>query len=113
MPSPSAEPQRVCFVLQVAPDRLDEYRRRHADVWPEMLGALRKAGWRNYSLFLRADGLLVGYLECDDFSACQARMREFDVNRRWQADMAPFFELDGGGAPDAAMEPLAGIFHLA
>ncbi len=113
MPPVSAEPQRVCFVLQVRRDRLDEYRERHAHVWPEMRDALSAAGWRNYSLFLRADGLLVGYLECDDFPACQARMQETEVNRRWQAEMAEFFELDGGGAPDAAMEPLAGVFHLA
>ena len=53
--------ERVCFLLQVRPDRLDEYRARHREVWPEMLDALREAGWRNYSLFLarrRAAGRL-------------------------------------------------------
>ncbi len=103
--------QRVCFVLRVRPDKLEEYRARHAAVWPPMREALRSAGWRNYSLFLRDDGLLVGYLECDDFAACQARMQETEVNARWQAEMAPLFEL-GGTAPDASMVPLAEIFHL-
>ena len=60
--------ERVCFLLRVRPDRLDEYRARHRAVWPEMLDALARAGWRNYSLFLRDDGLLVGYLETDDFA---------------------------------------------
>ena len=54
---------RVCFQLQVRPDRIDEYRARHAAVWPDMLEALADTGWRNYSLFLRADGLLIGYFE--------------------------------------------------
>ena len=54
--------KRVCFVLQVKPDRLDEYKWRHRAVWLEMLDALRETGWNNYSLFLREDGLLVGYL---------------------------------------------------
>jgi L-rhamnose mutarotase len=76
-----------------------------------MLEALREAGWRNYSLFLRDDGMLVGYLECDDFDACLARMQTADVNARWQAEMAPFFALEGS-APDAAMQPLAEVFHL-
>ena len=49
--------RRVCFTLQVSPDHLDEYRRRHAAVWPDMLSALREAGWHDYSLFLRDDGL--------------------------------------------------------
>jgi L-rhamnose mutarotase len=99
--------------LRVRPDRLDEYRERHRDVWPEMLRALRETGWRNYSLFLRADGLLVGYLECDDFEAARAAMEETEVNARWQADMAEFFELPGGERPDTGLERLDEVFHLA
>lgn len=76
-----------------------------------MLDALRATGWRNYSLFLRDDGAVVGYLECDDFAACQERMRETEINARWQAEMAPFFTLNGQ-APDEAMMPLREIFHL-
>ena len=83
--------RRICFTLQVKPDRLDEYRRRHAHVWPDMLAALRDAGWHDYSLFLRDDGLLVGYLLTEDFAAAQAAMEATDVDRRWQAEMAQFF----------------------
>ena len=77
-----------------------------------MLEALRKSGWRNYSLFLRDDGTLVGYLECDDFEAAQAAMQRTEVNARWQAEMAPFFEFLPATSPDAAMTPLPEIFHL-
>jgi L-rhamnose mutarotase len=104
--------ERVCFLLRVRPDRLDEYRARHAAVWPEMLDALRQTGWRNYSLFLRDDGLLVGYLETDDFAAAQRGMEETDVNARWQAEMAEFFELDAGERPDTGFTRLREIFHL-
>ena len=106
---------RVVFTLQVRRDRLDEYRARHREVWPEMLAALREAGWRNYSLFLRPDGLLVGYLETDDFEAAQRRMAETDLNARWQADMAPFFEpLPGSdaGAGSPPLQRLEEVFHL-
>jgi L-rhamnose mutarotase len=101
--------QRVCFLLQVRPDRLEEYRERHRAVWPEMLAALRDAGWGNYSLFLREDGLLVGYLETEDFAAAQQTMLASEVNERWQREMAPFF----GARADAGMEPLEEVFHLA
>ncbi|MFH8570347.1 L-rhamnose mutarotase [Streptomyces sp. NPDC017993] len=105
--------RRVCFLLKVRPDRIDEYRERHAQVWPEMLAALSAAGWHNYSLFLHEGGLLVGYLETEDFAASQAAMAATEVNARWQADMADFFEeLDGRG-PDEAMRPLTEVFHLA
>jgi L-rhamnose mutarotase len=111
MPHPGDAIERVSFVLRVRPDKMGEYRARHAAVWPEMREALREAGWRNYSLFLREDGLLVGYLECDDFAACQARMQATEVNARWQREMAPLFDLDGA-APDASMRALPEIFHL-
>lgn len=105
--------QRVCFLLKVRADRLDEYRGRLAAVWPEMLDALSATGWHNYSLFLREDGLLVGYLETEDFVAARAGMAARDVNARWQAEMAPFFESLDGTGPDEAMKPLTEVFHLA
>jgi L-rhamnose mutarotase len=104
--------RRVCFTLQVHPDRLAEYRRRHAAVWPGMLAALKAAGWHDYSLFLRADGLLVGYLHTDDLAAAQAAMDATEVNARWQAEMAPFFAGLPGGRPDLGLQELPEIFHL-
>ena len=105
--------ERVCFLLRVRADRLDEYHARHREVWPEMLDALRQAGWRNYSLFLRGDGLLVGYLECEEFDAARAAMESSEVNARWQAEMAPFFELPAEARPDTGLERLEEVFHLA
>jgi L-rhamnose mutarotase len=102
---------RVCFTLQVVPDAVAAYRARHREVWPDMQAALAGAGWRNYSLFLRPDGLLVGYLETDDFDAARAAMATTDVNARWQQEMAGFFALEGA-TPDQAMVALPEIFHL-
>ena len=105
--------ERVCFLLRVRPDRLEEYKARHRAVWPEMREALTRTGWRNYSLFLRPDGLLVGYLETDDFEAAVAGMEATDVNARWQAEMAEFFELPSGERPDTGLHRLGEVFHLA
>jgi L-rhamnose mutarotase len=104
--------ERVCFVLHVRKARLAEYRERHRAVWPEMLEALRQAGWRNYSLFLDDDGMLVGYLETEDFATALRRMDEAGVNARWQAEMAPFFELASGERPDTGLRRLDEVFHL-
>ena len=103
--------ERVCFLLRVRPDRLEEYKARHRAVWPEMLAALRDTGWRNYSLFLRGDGLLIGYVESDDLAAAQAAMAATAVNARWQAEMAPFF-VDLEGRPDEGFLLLEEVFHL-
>jgi len=104
--------QRVCFLLKVKAELAAEYRARHEAVWPEMLAALSASGWRNYSLFLQPDGLLVGYLETDDFDAALAGMAATEVNARWQAEMAGYFEGLDGGAADGGMVPLREVFHL-
>jgi L-rhamnose mutarotase len=91
---------------------LEEYTRRHAHVWPEMRQALKTSGWNNYSLFLRPDGLLVGYVETEDFEqACQA-MKAEPVNAIWQAEMSHFFEGMDDSTPDDSITSLEEIFHL-
>ncbi len=77
-----------------------------------MLAASPPPGGANYSLHLRADGLLVGYVETDDLDAAQAAMDATEVNARWQAEMAPFFVGLDGGAPDQGFVRLEEVFHL-
>jgi len=104
--------QRICFTLQVKPERLDEYRRRHEDVWPEMRQALRDAGWSNYSLFVRDDGLLIGYLETPDWDAARRQMAQREVNARWQDSVGDLFLELGERHADDAMTGLPEVFHL-
>jgi L-rhamnose mutarotase len=103
--------QRVCFQLQVRPGRLDEYVERHAAVWPEMLAAIAESGRRNYSLFLRDDGLLIGYFETDSLEESQRLLAESPVTARWEAEMAPFFA-DLDGRPDQGLSRLREVFNL-
>ena len=101
--------ERVCFLARVRAERLEEYRERHRHVWREMREALAEAGWGNYSLFLADDGLLIGYLETDDYQAALDAMDATDVNKRWQTEMAGYFVSDG--PPDQSFVRIAEIFH--
>lgn len=102
---------RICFQLRVRQDRLDEYRARHAAVWPAMLREIAASGRRNYSLYLRPDGQLIGYFETDDLAASTAYLAASKVAAEWESEMAPFFEsLDG--RPDQGFETLDEIFNL-
>lgn len=103
---------RYCFLLQVKPALLAEYRERHRPVWPDMLRALAAAGWSNYSLFARPDGLLVGYVEAEDLGAAQAAMAGTEVNAAWQGEMSRFFIGIDGGGPDQGLLLLEQVFHL-
>jgi L-rhamnose mutarotase len=81
--------QRVAFRLWVKPERLEEYKRLHQEVWPELLADMRAASIRNYSIF--ADGSeLFGYLECDDWQAASDALARSDANRRWQEFMRDY-----------------------
>ena len=104
--------QRVCFQLQVRPERIEEYKDRHAAVWPDMVRALQASGWHNYSLFLRPDGLLIGYFETPSLEDAQRKMAATEVNARWQAEMAGFFENLGEARPDVGFLVLEEIFNL-
>ena len=80
-------------------------------MWPEMREALSAAGWHNYSLFIREDGLLVGYLETPSFDQARERMAALEVNERWQREMKPFF-VGLPGRADEAMIRVEEVFHL-
>jgi L-rhamnose mutarotase len=105
--------RRVAFLLKVRQDKIAEYKARHEAVWPEMLEALRRNGWHNYSLFLQDDGLLFGYFETPEgLQAALAGMSTEQINARWQDFMAPYFESLGGAHADEQMLELKEVFHL-
>jgi len=105
--------KRIGFLLKVKPDMIEEYKKHHEAVWPEMLDALRRTGWHNYSLFMRDDGLLFGYFEADEsFQASLDGMAKEEINLKWQAFMQPYFEAPGSARPDQMMQELVEVFHL-
>jgi L-rhamnose mutarotase len=102
--------ERVGFVMRLLPGQEAEYRRRHAAVWPEMLDALRAAGARNYSIYLRGNDLF-GYLEVEDLERFQRDMAASEVNARWQQDMGPL--IDPLTDPSTGFhQRLDEVFHL-
>lgn len=104
--------ERAGFLLKVRKDKLEEYKKKHENVWPEMLDALRRQGWRNYSLFLDEDGQLFGYVEAEEsLEKSLEGMATEEVNLRWQAEFAPFFE-SVAGRPDEATVKLEHYFYL-
>ncbi len=104
--------KRVGFLMKINPEMLDEYTEHHANVWPDMLDALRRHGWRNYSIFAREDGSLFGYVEVpDSFEKTLEGMAAEEVNDRWQDFMAPYFEIPEGSHPDENMVVLTEVFH--
>ena len=84
--------ERLCHVFRVTPGSEEEYVRRHVEIWPEMVEAMKAAGFANYTLFRR--GLdVIAVSECHpDVETCFARFAELGVGERWQASMAGLVE---------------------
>lgn len=105
--------KRIGFVLKVKREKIAEYTEHHKRVWPEMQDALRRTGWRNYSLFMRDDGTLFGYFETPGtFQDALNGMGKEAINAKWQAFMAPYFESVSGAHADKMMEEVVEVFHL-
>jgi L-rhamnose mutarotase len=104
--------KRYGSVIKVRPERLAEYKRYHAAVWPEVLATIHRCNIRNYSIFLK-DDFLFGYFEYHgtDYVADMAKMAADPKTQEWWAIMEPIqlpLETRGKGEWWAAMEE---VFH--
>ena len=80
------------WVLEVRPGYEEEYKKRHDEIWPEMVEALSEAGIRNYNIF-RHGLTLFGYFETDDLDKTRTALAQSPVNKRWAEWMAPIMRL--------------------
>jgi len=81
------------WVLGVRPGYEEEYKKRHDEIWPEMLETLKQAGISNYNIF-RHGLTLFGYFETDDLSAAKAHLKDCPVNAKWAEMMGPIMKID-------------------
>ena len=81
------------WVLEVRPGYEEEYKKRHDEIWPEMVEELTASGIRNYNIF-RHGLTLFGYFETDDLERTIAYLKESDVNRRWGEHMPPIMKIE-------------------
>jgi len=104
--------KRIGFLLKVKTDKIAEYKKIHDNIWPEMLDALKRCGWHNYSLFMQNDGTLFGYFETPtDLQTAIEAMGKETINTQWQEMMAPFFESPNGARADEILIRLEEVFH--
>lgn len=100
--------QRVGLLLNVRPEKLDEYRRLHKPIPAELAAELKAAGISNYSLWLREDGIEFGYLECEDWEASCAYLKDAPAHTAWQLQMQEYLisevNDEQGGQPVQLLE---------
>jgi len=97
--------QRYAWKARILPGMRQEYIKRHDEIWPEMAALLRRAGIRNYSIWMTESGELFGYYECEQGAEFAARIqRESPIVERWNAYMKDVMVMD--------MDPVTGAQPL-
>ncbi|MCC6670200.1 MAG: L-rhamnose mutarotase [Planctomycetes bacterium] len=102
-------------VLGVRPERLAEYRRHHAAIWPEIAAAIRAAGISNYSIFQHG-GQLFAYYEYvgppAEYAARMAALAAAPRMREWWDLMEPMQVPRADRAPGTWWTDMEEVFHL-
>jgi L-rhamnose mutarotase len=104
--------KRYGSIFRIRPELVEEYKKAHDEIWPDMAAEIRRSGIRNYSIFFRADGTLFSYFECEDAEAASTFMRGTEVNARWQKAMERFFVKSDPSILGPETEDLREVFHL-
>ena len=102
-------PQRIAFRMNLNPGQAAEYKRRHDNLWPEMVDALHKAGVSDYWIWLDpgTNHLFATLVRSDDHT--MADLPKTDANRRWWDFMMDVMAYDGVQPLVVDLEPM---FHM-
>lgn len=102
--------ERLCFTFEIKPGTEAEYKKRHDEIWPELVAAIKDAGQSNYSLFRRGT-TVIGYVECEpDAAATFAKLADAEANARWSEWFEEIIVSPRDG--DGGFERLEEVWHL-
>lgn len=102
--------ERLVFRMRLNPGKAEVYKRRHDEIWPELVSLLREAGVSDYSIHLDEEtGLLVGVLIRAEGHRMDS-LSDHPVMQKWWAHMADIMETRSDNAP--VVLPLPSLFHM-
>ena len=93
--------ERFAWKGRIKPGMRDEYKRRHDEIWPEMVALLKSAGIRNYTIWNNGDEL-IGYYECPDLEAAERYKAASEVMQRWSRSMEGIMEMERSASGEVA-----------
>ena len=104
--------KRYGMAVKIRPENLDEYKRLHADVWPDVLKMIGECNIRNYSIYHK-DGMMFSYFEYvgDDFDADMAKMAADPTTQKWWDLCKPLLDPLETRAPGEFWANMEEVFH--
>ena len=102
--------RRAAFVMKLKPGFAAEYRKRHDEIWPELVEALEKAGVRDYSIFLDdATNTLFAFQKIKDHDQ-SAKLPELPIVQKWWRFMSDIMDTNPDKSPVCVS--LGEVFHM-
>ena len=104
--------KRYGMVIAVVPEKLEEYKKLHAAVWPAVLNMIKQCNIQNYSIYYK-DGLLFSYFEYtgDNYEADMAKMAADPTTQKWWAVCMPCQKPLETRAPGEWWANMEEVFH--
>ena len=106
--------QRMGMVIGIKPDRIETYKRLHAETWPEVLEMITACNIRNYSIYLKEpENLMFSYFEYvgDDYEADMAKMAADPTTQKWWEIMEPMQDPIATRAEGEWWASMEEVFH--
>jgi len=100
--------ERIFYMARLKPEKVEDYRRVHQTVWPELITEATRSGIKNHGCFLRGRDLII-YLETDSYQNTLADFNAKEVVKKWDSFMSEFFDLT---FPSQEFEPWDEVFHM-
>ncbi len=102
--------KRIAFTLKLKPGNVAEYKRRHDEIWPELVAEIKQAGIADFSIFLDENNLILFAVQKvpDDYDGAALAAKK--VSHRWRDYMADILEVHPDNA--AKLTPLTEVFYL-
>ncbi|MBR0453767.1 MAG: L-rhamnose mutarotase [Bacteroidales bacterium] len=101
--------ERLAFKMKLKPGCQEEYRRRHAQVWPEILQLLKETGVSDYSIFLDEETDILFAVQKVSGESNSQQLGHVEVQQRWWSYMADIMEVNPDDSPISI--PLPEVFH--
>lgn len=102
---------RNAFTMKLKPGVIEEYKKRHDEIWPELAKEISAAGVSDYAIFLDEATLTLFAVQKLTENNTAANLPQTDIVKKWWAYMAPLMETNPDNSP--MVTPLKELFYLA
>ncbi|MES2112961.1 MAG: L-rhamnose mutarotase [Bacteroidota bacterium] len=102
--------ETIAFKMKLYPGFKEEYRRRHADIWPDLHRLLKEYGISDYSIFLDEETDILFAVQKLEPMEDRIDLRSHPVMKQWWDYMADIMDVNSDNSP--VVTPLVPVFHM-